>query len=123
MFLTSSLQPVHSWHFVEKVSLYLMIVLAVAMLFLPLLQPKQVEAWEPATTTVVVAGLFTLGGVILGVVGTYVLGKKKCPACKKEASSVDSHRYTDPKGHSYYNCQWQNNWQHAACHNSSSSSS
>ena len=59
----------------------------------------------------------TVGLIISLTVGLIITnGTSKCPACKKESASVDSHRYTDPMGHAYYNCDPEEVRKHEVCH-------
>ena len=91
-----------------------MIVLAVTTLFIPLLQPKEVEAVGPLTplVPVIVGGLIGIGGVVLGV----ILSENKCSECKREVANAESHWDKCPKGHRYYGCRWYNIKQHEPYH-------
>ena len=100
----------HPWLNVEKAIQCLMVFLAFAMLFMPiLLQPKEASAVGPLVL-VVVAGAFTLGGVVLHHV------VNSCSECG-EAGAGEGHRIRCPKGHPYYNCRST----HQSCYEESSS--
>ena len=104
-----TMQSVNSWCFVEKMNIYLMLVLAVGMLFLPLLlQPPEAEAAVGViVSTIIIAG-----------VTIYVNMCKNCYA----VVGASTHWYTCPLGHAYYTCKSGNTWLHEPCHNTSGSS-
>ena len=90
------------WKGVEKASLYLMMFLAVAVLFLPLVQPKEAEAAIPALVKIGITAVVTIGGIILGS----QLAKNKCSACEREVAQAESHWTTcGTCGAGYYTCR------------------
>lgn len=111
MFLQQAMNP---WFAVHRASQVTMILLAGAILVMPLLyQPEEADAVGPLGI-VVVAGFIGLGGVLLG----WELAS--CSECGKNGAGT-SHRTTCPKGHTYYDCQSSNVWLHEPCHEESSS--
>ena len=111
MFLQQAMNP---WFAIQRASQVLMILLAVAMLVVPMLfHPQETEAVAPLVC-VVVAGGIGLGGVLLA----WELAS--CSECGKNGAG-ESHRTTCPKGHTYYDCQSSNVWLHEPCYEESSS--
>ena len=109
MFLQQTMGP---WFVVQRASRVTMLLLAVTMLVLPILHtPKDAEALEPITVTIIL-GVVGLGGVLLA-------GElNDCDNCGKNGVG-DSHYVKCPKEHWYYNCVPNNNWHHEPCFSSS----
>ncbi len=100
MFLQQTMGP---WFAIQRASQVTMILLAFAMLILPILHsPKDADA-EVTSTGLVVAGLVIAG---IGVAVAWITGQDpKCNTCGEKAGSPDSHRSVhDPCGTGYWTC-------------------
>lgn len=100
------------WTGVERASIYMMMFLALAMLFLPLVRTQEAEA-VPAFIPI---GTFVISIIVLGV----TVYRLFCKACRA-AVGMSTH-YTICYGHhygngarGYYVCQKDQTWLHGAC--------
>lgn len=108
MLATSAWNPLSLWKGVERVNIYLMIFLAVAMLAIPLVQPQEAEG-----------GLLGPGLALLGIGLTIVLSM--CPASQCYALVGSAHSMTCYNDHNgkgwaqFYSCQKDKKWIHGSC--------
>lgn len=99
MFLQQAMNP---WFAVQRASQVLMILLAVAMLVVPILhQPEEADALPVLLIGAVVAAVIGAGALI------YVSADKPCPAdCGESVPKSDAHWTTHSCGLGYYGCSW-----------------
>lgn len=104
------------WKGIERASIYLMMFLAIAMLFLPLVQTQEAEA--VALSTVILVGTFGVAVVTLGIT-LYMLFCNRCRAAvglsTHYAMCYGYHHGNGPNG--FYSCQKSERWLHGACNN------
>ena len=93
------------WKSVERASICLMIFLAVAMLFLPLVQPKEAEAVNPLVIKLIEIGGALVVGAAAGFLAAH-LSKNECSGCDKKIAQGESHWTTcSTCGYGYYSCR------------------
>ena len=106
-------QAMNPWFAVQRASQVTMLLLAVAMLFIPVLtQPKQVEALEPTTTAIICACIAILGGLICTCLSNFI---KRCAGYCGRWGVGSGHNRSCDNGHSYYSCDPGQPWLHAVC--------
>ena len=105
MFLEKTLTP---WFAVQRASQVLMILLAVAMLFIPVLtKPKEAEAASILCTCVIV-----VGALLCVCLGNFI---DKCPGPCGGWGIGSGHEKECLAGHNYYYCFPNAGWLHATC--------
>ncbi len=97
------IQTMNTWFAVRRVSQFLMMFLAVAMLAMPLVhEPQEVEAgWVKVSG--IALGLFALG---------YAVWTNRCGGCGQHNAD---HSTTCPAYHPFYTCELSERWLHGRC--------
>lgn len=98
MFLQQAMNP---WFVIQRTSQVLMILLAVAMLVVPILHQPEADAVPVLLIGAVVAAVIGAGALI------YVSADKPCPAdCGDSVPKSDAHWTTHSCGLGYYGCSY-----------------
>lgn len=108
MFLQQTMRP---WFAIQRASQVTMILLALAMLVLPVLtQPEEAEA---ALLVCVVGGCFAIVAAIAGVCAHCYITRCQGP-CGGWGIGT-GHLVSCKASHNYYYCMPNSAWQHATC--------
>lgn len=111
-----SQQTISPWFAVQRASQVTMILLAVAMLVLPILtQPEEAEAVE--LVTCIVGGCFAIVAAIVGACAWHTINQwaNACPGYCGAWGTGEAHRQMCENGHVYYDCYPNAGWLHATC--------
>ena len=95
------------WKGVERISIYLMMFLVVAVLVIPQVQPQEAEAALATGTVLGIAGIV----IGLGALG-YSIWANRCGGCGQHNAD---HSATCPAYHSFHTCQLEERWLHGRC--------
>ena len=100
------IQTMNTWFAVQRVSQFLMMFLAVAILAMPLVhEPQEVEAGWVKVLGIASAAL---GLIALG----YTVWTNRCGGCGQHDTD---HSATCPAYHTFYTCKLSERWHHGRC--------
>ena len=143
MFSTSVWNLSDFWKSVERASIYLMMFLAVAILFLPLVQPEEAKAPITIVGATIIAAVIIGGSAIAAAIIQNSGNYYDCGGCSARLHSSQTHWSTTPcpgkcgnhyytcnphddnvcvKGHVYYKCNLEEVAYHQVCDASGNSS-